>query len=419
MYSLEKMRSGFLGSFGKLPPALWAVFFIQIIVRGGDFVFPFLTLFLTRRLGLGSAEAGLWVMSTSIIGLVGTLLGGRLSDRFGRRLILGLFMLADASLLGSCAFLAPSLLVPRLLLVASLFQGAMKPLTGALVMDLCPPERRREGFSLSYLGTNLGVAVGPLVAGFLFESHLPLMFFGNSLALGCAFALLFLFVRIPAAPQEAGRGLEGVFQGNALSALVARPRLALFYGLTLLLGFAYSQTNFGLALYMSAVFGAAGSADFGLLMSFNAVSVLASTALIMGLTRGWAALSAMAVGTGLYALGFGMLAFHLALAPLLLSTLIWTLGEVLLAINTGPFLASQTPSNFRGRFQGLRDIMWAAGSSLSPLICGAVIARRGIHLSWLLTAGVALCCALGFALMGGRARLSRAESTSRKLSKDF
>ena len=40
-------------------------------------------------------------------------------------------------------------------------------------MDLCPADQRKEGFSLSYLGVNLGVAIGPMCAGLLFERHLP------------------------------------------------------------------------------------------------------------------------------------------------------------------------------------------------------------------------------------------------------
>ena len=153
-----------MAGFRGLPAPIWAIFALQIITRGGDFVFPFLTLFLTRKLGLGTVEAGFWVMATVASGLLGTLAAGKLSDHFGRRRVLGLGLLGGCVLTGVCGFLPATLAIPRVLLAASFFQGSVKPTLSAFVMDLCAPEQRKEGFSLSYLGTNLGVAVGPMMA---------------------------------------------------------------------------------------------------------------------------------------------------------------------------------------------------------------------------------------------------------------
>lgn len=392
--------AGFIAVFRRLPSSIWAVFLIQVIVRGGDFVFPFLTLFLTRRLGLDSVHAGFWVMGTSAMAVLGILTAGRLGDSIGRKPVLGACMLATALILGACGFLPQTLLVPAVLLVASFFQGAMKPLLAASIMDLCPPERHREGFSLSYLGTNLGVAIGPMVAGLLFERHSAWAFFGSALALVCALAILAAFVALPRAERSAGPGLAR--EEGLSAALGARPVLLGFYALTFFISFAYSQTGFGLILYTAEAFGPAGAASFGFLMSFNAVAVLASTAFLTRLTRRLPHLAAMALGTGLYALGFGMLAFRLDLGLLMVSTFLWTQGEVILAINTGPFIASQAPENFRGRFQAIRETLWSSGAILSPMVCGTLIAKGGIHLSWSIVALVAGSCCVGVLLLRRR-----------------
>jgi MFS family permease len=395
MKLLRKSRA-FPSGFRRLPPPVWSVFLIQIIVRGGDFVFPFLTLFLTRKLGLGIVDAGLWVMGTSAMAVLGILISGRLGDRVGRKSVLGVCMASSALLLGTCCLLPLTAIIPAVLLVASLFQGAMKPLLGAVIMDLCPMEQRREGFSLSYMGTNLGVAVGPMMAGLLFEDHLRWLFLGNSLALLCAVGILSRLSLVPPGLQEPASGSEKAYGGSLAGALLERPALLAFYALTLLVSFAYSQTSFGLILYSAESFGGDSAAKFGTLMSFNAMTVLASTALLTRATRRLSPLMSMALGTGLYALGFGMLAFRLGMGLLMASTFIWTQGEVLLAINSGPFLASQSPSNFRGRFQALRETLWSAGAILSPLAFGAIIARLGIHFSWSVVAATALCCSAGF-----------------------
>jgi len=389
-----------MGGFRGLPAPIWAIFTLQIITRGGDFVFPFLTLFLTRKLGLSSIEAGFWVMATVASGLLGTMAAGKLSDHFGRRRILGFCLLGGCMFTGLCGFLPATILISKALLVASFFQGSVKPILSAFVMDLCAPEQRKEGFSLSYLGTNLGVAVGPMIAGFLFENHLPWVFFGNSLAMACAIGILIRFVPesgssrlIPEAGPEQG------VAGGAFTALLNRPLLVCFFLLTLLVSFAYDQTSFGLTLYTSQIFGARGAASFGFLMSFNAAVVLVSTALITRLTHRMPGALAMALGTGFYTMGFSMLAFRLDMKLLMLSTFIWTTGEVLLAINSGAYLAGQTPWNFRGRFQAFREIVWSAGRILSPMAYGTIIAHAGIHMSWAVTALVTSICAGGFVLL--------------------
>ena len=389
-----------VGGFRGLPAPIWAIFTLQIITRGGDFVFPFLTLFLTRKLGLSSIEAGFWVMATVASGLLGTMAAGKLSDHFGRRRILGLCLLGGCMFTGLCGFLPATIIISKTLLIASFFQGSIKPILSAFVMDLCEPQQRKEGFSLSYLGTNLGVAVGPMIAGFLFENHLHWVFFGNSLAMVCAIGILIWFVPesrssqlIPEAGPEQGAA------GSALSALMKRPLLVSFFIITLFVSFAYDQTSFGLTLYTSRIFGARGAANFGFLMSFNAAVVLVSTALITRFTARMSGALAMALGTGFYTIGFSMLAFRLDMRLLLISTLIWTTGEVLLAINSGAYLASQTPWNFRGRFQAFREIVWSAGRILSPMAYGTIIAHAGIHLSWVVTALVALTCTGGFVLL--------------------
>lgn len=386
-----------LGRFADLPRSIWALFTLQVIIRGGDFVFPFLTLFLTRKLGLDGATAGHWVMLTVGCGILGTLTAGKCSDHWGRKRVLAACMTGAGLLTGLCGLLPPSMAIPRVLALACFFQGAMKPTLAAMVMDLCPPGQRREGFSLSYLGVNLGVAVGPMLAGFLFEHHLPWTFFANTLALAGAFAVLRRWVpeRRPAPEPWAERpAAEGT-----LRAFLGRPALAAYGVISLFVSFAYSQTNFGLTLYTSERFGAHGAPAFGFMMSLNALVVVSSTALLTRLTRGLPSLLVMALGAALYTAGFAMLGFRLGLPLLAASTCIWTCGEVLLATNTGPYIAAHTPANLRGRFQSICEALASLGRVLSPLVFGHTIARAGIHATWLLVALVTLACAAGFGLL--------------------
>jgi len=166
--------------------------------------------------------------------------------------------------------------------------------------------------------------------------------------------------------------------------------------ISLFVSFAYAQTGFGLTLYTWAQFGPRGAAVFGLLMSCNAVVVLALTTPLTVLTRWLTGPLVMGIGTALYSVGFGMMAFGLDLKLLLLSTLIWSTGEVLLFINSGAYIAQHTPEHLRGRFQSICEVMSSTGRVLSPLVFGTLIATIGVRLSWLITALVTLACTAAF-----------------------
>jgi MFS family permease len=67
------------------------------------------------------------------------------------------------------------------------------------------------------------------------------------------------------------------------------------------------------------------------------------------------------------------------------STVIWTLGEILNAINSGVFVANHTPINFRGRFSAFFGTAKAIGHTLTPLISGLILSGTGLRLIWLVT----------------------------------
>ena len=72
---------------------------------GGALIFPFLSLYITTRFHVGLTEVGLLLGVWSISGLAGSILGGALTDRFGRRfmLIFGLIFSAGTALLLGCS----------------------------------------------------------------------------------------------------------------------------------------------------------------------------------------------------------------------------------------------------------------------------------------------------------------------------
>ena len=70
---------------GGLPRTFWYLWSGILLNRLGGFVVLFLSLYLTAQRGLSLALAGAVVGTYGVGGMVGTLLGGVLADRWGRR----------------------------------------------------------------------------------------------------------------------------------------------------------------------------------------------------------------------------------------------------------------------------------------------------------------------------------------------
>src|SRR5262245_21365828 len=68
----------------SLPRAFWVLVVGTFINRFGSFVYPFLTIFLTRR-GMSLSEIGAVIAGYGGGGLLASLIGGWFADRFGRR----------------------------------------------------------------------------------------------------------------------------------------------------------------------------------------------------------------------------------------------------------------------------------------------------------------------------------------------
>ncbi len=388
-----------------LPASIYTLFLATVVNGIGIFVFPFLTLFLTKKLGMGERSAGDFLLLVSLAYIPGTLAGGRLADRFGRKRV----MLVSQALCGllfiPCGFLGAHPLVPWLVLVSIFFDGVTDPARSAMSTDLTTPENRQAAFSLLYLGHNLGFAFGPLIAGFLFENAMGWLFWGNGIAVLASLALVILFIP-ESKPSDhqireslAGNSTEKAHEGNLLSALRSRYFLVIFTALSAGYGFVYAQHRFALPLQLERIFAGGGARLYGILMTLNAVLVILFNAPLVAALKRFRPVVNVAIAGFLYCLGFGMIAFIRSPALFLVSTTIWTFGEIVNATNEQVYVANHTPMSHRGRFNAILPLIGGLGFALSSPVTGRVIEGAGLGPVWILLGVVALAAAGGFLLV--------------------
>jgi MFS family permease len=94
-------------TYQRFPQLFWIIvgtLFIDSL--GSTLLFPFFALYITERFGVGMTQAGILLGMSSLFGLIGSMIGGALTDRFGRRklILFGLVTSALSSLLFGLAW---------------------------------------------------------------------------------------------------------------------------------------------------------------------------------------------------------------------------------------------------------------------------------------------------------------------------
>ncbi|MDT8716179.1 MFS transporter [Clostridium sp. 19966] len=392
-----------LNAYRGLPKGMYVIFFAQIINRFGDFVRPFLTLYLTEKVGMSTAVTGMLVTISSLIGIPSSLIGGKIADKFGRKKAYMYSQFISAAALIPCALTKNASLTVTCLIISTFFNGFIRPAFNSIMTDMLSPEQRQVGFSLQYLGINVGVSVGPIVAGFLFNNFLPLLFLGDAFTSFVALFLIWKNIEETHPKYKTGEKTNKVHEkyaaekaegGNIFTVLYKRPHICFFILISSVYSFAYAQAGFALPMTLRSIYGSQGAHLFGYLMSINAVTVLALTVFLTVLTRKNHPLTNTALSGVMYALGFGMLAYINHFTLFIISTIIWTSGEILGSISSGVYVANNSPSNYRARLSAVSSIGGAIGSALSASISGAYMQAHGSNSIWKLTFLVTLIAAM-------------------------
>ncbi|NES15641.1 MULTISPECIES: MFS transporter [Micromonospora] len=392
---MRGLRRWWDDSAGGLPATFWYLWSGLLINRAGAFAMLFLSLYLTAARGASPALAGLVVGAYGAGGAAGTLLGGVLADRWGRRATLLAAHLGAAGLMVALAFSRHLLVIAVLAALVGVVHSMPSPAFVAAIVDVVPEDRRARAFNLQFWAFNLGMAVASLLAGVLAEASFLALFLvdaGTTLAAAAVLALkvpetLDRRIRVPA---TTGRrpGLH--------TALTDRVFLV-FVGLTFLLAVLTMQTSTIMPLAMRDD-GLRPSA-YGMVVALGGALIVAGQLFVPRLIAPYRKATVLSVSTGLMALGFGVLAVADELPLYLGAAVVWTVGQMLAAPPNAQINADLAPPELRARYQSVFYLTFPAASFVAPALGGLSLEHLGER-HWLVVGALGLVAAAGHLLAG-------------------
>jgi MFS family permease len=394
------MQDRIRSTYRELPRSFWVLTLASFIDRlGGTMIFPFFALYVTQKFEVGMTEAGGLFAIFSVTGFVGSIFGGALTDRFGRRTVV-LFGLVISALSSVLMGLVDTLLA---LYTLAIFVGFLSEIGGparqAMVADLLPEEKHAEGFGILRVSANLAWILGPSIGGVLAAKSYLLLFILDAISSLLTAGIFYRFV-----PETKPQTVEEEDQETIVETLVgyrtvAADRVYMAFLLTsMLMLLAYLQLYSTLSVYLRDIHGIPAR-GYGFLMSLNATTVVIFQLWLIRQTKRYAPMLMMALGSALYMVGFVMYGLVATYFLFAVAMLIVTVGEMIVVPVGQAIVARIAPEAMRGRYMASYGLSWTIPSAVGPWAAGLIMDNYDPNWVWYASGIASALSVVGFSFL--------------------
>ncbi|WP_093536806.1 MDR family MFS transporter [Psychrobacillus psychrotolerans] len=360
-----------------MPKAVWFLIIGMFInTMGNSFLWPLHTIYMHEHLGQTLTMAGFVLMINAGTGVIGNLLGGYLFDRIGgyKSIMFGIILSMISLVLLTFWHGWPEYI--WFVAILGFSGGIIFPSMYALVGSVWP-EGGRKAFNAIYLSQNLGVALGPAVAGLVADHNINNIFLANLLTY-----VLFLVV---AGVYYRKMGLAPNINASVLKSSKKIKQKAPFYALLIVtIGYmftwvAYVQWTSTISTHVLDL--GITLKQYSLLWTINGGLILAAQPLIKPIINKLEhkIKTQMILGIAIFMASFVVVSYAEDYTMFIVAMVILTLGEVFIWPAV-PTLAGQlAPKGREGFYQGIVNSMATIGRMIGPLAGGILVDVYGIQ----------------------------------------
>ncbi|MEV6968169.1 MFS transporter [Hamadaea sp. NPDC051192] len=402
---MRSLRTWAGDTVGGLPATFWYLWLGTLINRLGAVAVLFLEIHMVSGYGFSATLAGL------VLGLygggmaLGSIAGGVLADRWGRRPTLLLANIAGVVTALALGITLTPWFVALTALVYGFWNGLGRPAYSATLVDVLGPTKRMRGMNLNYWAINLGFSGAAFLAGVLAHTPRMVVFVLNAAVL--AITTVIIAVKVP--ETSPGPALSAPKEGGGLS-LVLRDRVFMIYVL-LNLGL-WSIIESCKLIPIAMVNQGIDPANYGSVIAVNGVMIVALQLFIPKLVGRHPRNRVQIASALLVGLGMGAVGLAGSVPTLALTVVVWTLGEMINAPVNGTTIADLSSPAMRGRYQGVASMSFTAANFFAPIVGGLVLDNTPHATLWFGLGVLGLIIAAGH-LLSGPARERRATHLTR------
>ena len=378
---LKTALQRYINNFKGFRREVWILAIITFINRAGTMVLPFLSKYLKENLHFTYGEVG-WIMVSFGIGsMLGSWLGGKLSDKIGfyKVMVFSLFTsgVMFFGLQYITSFWGLCIGVFTIMVIADMFRPAMFVSLGVYAK----PENRVRALSLVRLSVNLGFATGPVLGGLIILGlgYQGLFWIDGST---CILAILIFayFVKekkkIVEHHDESDSSLEtkSVFRDKPfwVFLFISFTTAMLFFQIFTTLPL-FHHEKFGLTEF-----------ETGLLLSLNGILIFMFEMPLVSIMERKQVnrIKIIFAGALLMALSFYVLLIDVWVGILAVGIIFMTFGEIFAFPFSNAFAMGRAPRGQEGRYMALYTMSFSLAHILSSKMGLEIIGRFGYSTNW-------------------------------------
>ena len=379
MQALARAFRFYIGSFSGFRREVWILAAVTFVNRAGTMVVPFLSLYLTHSMGFSLPQVG-WVMSSFGLGsVVGSWLGGKLSDRFGfYEVMVGALLTSGMAFIG-LQFVRGFWPFCASVFVLMLLSDGFRPALFVAIRGYSKPENRTRAVTLLRLAINLGFSLGPAIGG-LIITHVSYegLFWVDGISCFAAAGLM-LVALVPKRSTAEEKAQAALAKGSPYR---DRPYLFLLFS-SILITIPFLQYFSTVPVFYSEVH-RLSEFSIGLLLGANGLLIfLLEMPLIKYCEiKGFSRFSVLRFSVLLFALSFVVLNLFPVHAFLWAGIVLMTMGEMLNFPFMNRLALDRSDRGQPGAYMALFTISWSVAHIFGHTLGLNLIAHFGFTITW-------------------------------------
>ncbi|MDQ0186138.1 MDR family MFS transporter [Cytobacillus kochii] len=360
-----------------MPRALWLlVIGMAVNVTGSSFLWPLNTIYMHEELGKSLSIAGIVLMINSAATVIGNLVGGMLFDKLGgyRSILLGIVISLSSLIIMVFKHGWPEYIV--LLTILGFGSGIVFPSMYALAGSVWK-EGGRKAFNAMYVATNLGVALGAAMAGYIASFSFNYIFIAN-----CLMYILFFLIAITSYRKMEVKSVSQPNEIKTAQKFRGNPKLnALF---VLLIGYllcciGYVQWQSTISAYTQQI--GISLKQYSMLWTINGAMIVLAQPLISLLVKRIKSLKVqIIIGIFIFAISFAVVGNAVAFSGFVTAMIILTIGEMLVWPAVPTIANDLAPKGKEGFYQGIVNSVSTGGRMIGPLLGGVLVDVYGVKM---------------------------------------
>jgi MFS family permease len=350
----------------------------------------FVGIWAVKRLGASAPQVGVMFLFSASTSAVAAYIGGKLSDRVGRKPVIVTALAAEA--LAVPPLIAADHRVAlgfALVVVAGVVGAPTLAASSAIVADLVDAARQEQAYAVVRVANNIGVVLGPVTGGLLILLAGWPGLFSSVGALG----LLSSVVAFRFLPNVGARSADEEGQLAVSLRLIARDRpFVLLLGSVLFAFVVYVGFETVLPVVAVASYGMAAS-TWGFLVIINPVLVALLQVRVTRRVEAASPTLKLVAASGLMGFPFLLLLANSSVPMIALVIFVFVFGEMLWVPTSQALAARIAPPQVRGAYMGAYTGCSAIAWMLAPLAGLQLRAAGGDAAVWFFFATVAVLAA--------------------------